>query len=169
MGQLMVREFAREDERRVMLVLDPFIGLPRVELGDMAAAEHAEQFERAISMTACIAWHFNGDKFRDADFARIVFHSAVMPPASRNYLRHAARTRRCLNPTRRRAAARSWTTWPASTRFSRLSSRRAHRKRFRRRYGRRLISFSLTGFEASELFRYDTPPLLATSPSATLE
>jgi uncharacterized protein (DUF58 family) len=59
MGQLMVREFAREDERRVMLVLDPFIGPPREELGEMAAAEHADRFERAISMAACIAWHFN--------------------------------------------------------------------------------------------------------------
>ena len=59
MGQLMVREFAREDERRVMLVLDPFVGPPRDELGGLAAAEHAERFERAISMAACIAWHFN--------------------------------------------------------------------------------------------------------------
>jgi uncharacterized protein (DUF58 family) len=53
------REFAREDERRVMLVLDPFIGPPRGKSGALAAAEHAEQFERAVSMTACIAWHFS--------------------------------------------------------------------------------------------------------------
>ncbi len=58
-GRLMVREFAREDERRVMLVLDPFIGPPRAELGELAPAEHAERFERAVSMAACIAWHFN--------------------------------------------------------------------------------------------------------------
>jgi uncharacterized protein (DUF58 family) len=58
-GRLMVREFAREDERRVMLVLDPFIGPPRTELGELAPAEHAERFERAVSMAACIAWHFN--------------------------------------------------------------------------------------------------------------
>jgi uncharacterized protein (DUF58 family) len=58
-GQLMVREFAREDERRVMLVLDRFLGPTREELGEMAAAEHAERFERAVSMAACIAWHFN--------------------------------------------------------------------------------------------------------------
>ena len=55
----MVREFAREDERRVMLVLDPFLGPPRAELGQLAEAEHAERFERAVSMAACIAWHFN--------------------------------------------------------------------------------------------------------------
>jgi uncharacterized protein (DUF58 family) len=51
-GRLMVREFAREDERRVMLVLDPFVG-------KVAAAQAVECFERAVSLTACIAWHFN--------------------------------------------------------------------------------------------------------------
>jgi uncharacterized protein (DUF58 family) len=59
LGRMAVREFAREDERRVMLVLDPFIGLPRRDLGDLGAAKHAERFERAISMAACIAWHFH--------------------------------------------------------------------------------------------------------------
>jgi uncharacterized protein (DUF58 family) len=58
-GRVMVREFAREDERRVMLVLDPFIGPPREELGPLAETEHAERFERAVSMAACIAWHFH--------------------------------------------------------------------------------------------------------------
>ncbi|HXZ12619.1 MAG TPA: DUF58 domain-containing protein [Candidatus Sulfotelmatobacter sp.] len=58
-GRLMVREFAREDERRVMLVLDPFVGPPRRDLGSLAEAEHAERFERAVSLAACIAWHFN--------------------------------------------------------------------------------------------------------------
>jgi uncharacterized protein (DUF58 family) len=58
-GRLMVREFAREDERRVMLVLDPFLGPPRADLGQLAAAEHEERFERAVSMAACIAWHFH--------------------------------------------------------------------------------------------------------------
>jgi uncharacterized protein (DUF58 family) len=58
-GRLMVREFAREDERRVMLVLDPFVGPPRTDLGPLAEAEHAERFERAVSMAACIAWHFH--------------------------------------------------------------------------------------------------------------
>ncbi len=58
-GRLVVREFAREDERRVMLVLDPFLGLPRADLGQLAEAEHAERFERAVSLAACIAWHFH--------------------------------------------------------------------------------------------------------------
>lgn len=58
-GRMMVREFAREDERRVMLVLDPCVGPPRSEPGGRAAAEHAERFERAVSLAACIAWHFH--------------------------------------------------------------------------------------------------------------
>jgi uncharacterized protein (DUF58 family) len=58
-GRVMIREFAREDERRVMLVLDPFVGPPRSDLGPLAEAEHAERFERAVSMAACIAWHFH--------------------------------------------------------------------------------------------------------------
>jgi len=58
-GRLMVREFAREDERRMMLVLDPFLGPPRADLGELAAAEHAERFERTVSLAACIAWHFS--------------------------------------------------------------------------------------------------------------
>jgi len=58
-GQLIVREFAREDERRVMLVLDPFIGPSRAELGRLAEAEHTERFERAVSLAASIAWHFH--------------------------------------------------------------------------------------------------------------
>lgn len=58
-GHMVVREFAREDERRVMLVLDPFIGAARGGLGEAAATGHAERFERAVVMAACIAWHFN--------------------------------------------------------------------------------------------------------------
>ncbi|HVB86746.1 MAG TPA: DUF58 domain-containing protein [Candidatus Dormibacteraeota bacterium] len=57
-GRLMVREFAREDERRLMLVLDPFVGPLHASAGSPSAAEFAERFERAVSLAACIAWHF---------------------------------------------------------------------------------------------------------------
>ncbi|HUO33618.1 MAG TPA: DUF58 domain-containing protein [Candidatus Acidoferrum sp.] len=57
-GKLMVREFAREDERRVMLVLDPFVGT-REQGVEVASVEGSdERFERAVSMAASIAWHF---------------------------------------------------------------------------------------------------------------
>lgn len=58
-AQLMVREFAREDERRVMLVLDPFIGPPHTESDAATEAGRAERFERAVSLAASIAWHFH--------------------------------------------------------------------------------------------------------------
>jgi uncharacterized protein (DUF58 family) len=58
-NRLMVREFAREDERRVMLVLDPFIGPAMGEPNATAEASQLDRFERAVSMAACIAWHFH--------------------------------------------------------------------------------------------------------------
>jgi uncharacterized protein (DUF58 family) len=48
--QLKVREFTREDERRVVLIFDP--RLPR---GD---AKSLEQFEKGVNFCACLAWHF---------------------------------------------------------------------------------------------------------------
>ncbi len=79
-ARLMVREFAREDERRVMLVFDPFVGPPRADLGQLAEAEHAERFERAVAMAASIAWHFHEIhsvmQFRTSGFA------TPMAPAS---------------------------------------------------------------------------------------
>ena len=57
-GSLKVREYSREDERRLMLVLDPLIGSPRANLGKLGEAEHSEHFERAVSLAASIAWHF---------------------------------------------------------------------------------------------------------------
>lgn len=92
-GHLMVREFAREDERRVMLVLDPFIGAPpktvsaavapdvapQPSASDLAAAAHTQLFERAVSMAACIAWHFNEInsvlQFRTNRFATPMAHA----------------------------------------------------------------------------------------------
>ncbi len=51
-GTLKVREFTREDERRVLLVLDPRLH------GDASAATLRERFERAVQLAACLAWHF---------------------------------------------------------------------------------------------------------------
>jgi uncharacterized protein (DUF58 family) len=58
-GQLVVREFAREDERRVMIVLDPFVGPTGAgTAADSFDARHA-RFEKAATLAACIAWHFH--------------------------------------------------------------------------------------------------------------
>ena len=55
---LKVREFAREDERRVILVLDPFLDLRGARSSGVSAAELEEKFERAVTLCACLAWHF---------------------------------------------------------------------------------------------------------------
>jgi len=55
-GELKVREFAREDERQVVLVFDPLIFA-----GAETRAPDAEQldrFERGVKLAACLAWHF---------------------------------------------------------------------------------------------------------------
>jgi uncharacterized protein (DUF58 family) len=53
-GSLMVREFAREDDFRVLLVLDPHPG----ELPENSDTVSSERFERAVTTCAGIAWHF---------------------------------------------------------------------------------------------------------------
>jgi uncharacterized protein (DUF58 family) len=66
-GALQVKEFAREDERRVMLVFDPYVDL------QAGGEKAAEQFERAVTLCAGLAWHFSEIKsvleFRSAGFA----------------------------------------------------------------------------------------------------
>jgi uncharacterized protein (DUF58 family) len=53
-GSLKVREFTREDERRVLLALDPYLNAA----GGASAAELEEKFDRAVTLAACLAWHF---------------------------------------------------------------------------------------------------------------
>jgi uncharacterized protein (DUF58 family) len=65
-GALQVKEYAREDERRVMLVFDPYVG-PQGTDGQVT-----EQFERAVTLCAGLAWHFyeinSVIEFRSAGF-----------------------------------------------------------------------------------------------------
>jgi uncharacterized protein (DUF58 family) len=66
-GALQVKEYAREDERRVMLVFDPYIGPEGMD------AKSPERFERAVTLCAGLAWHFyeinSVMEFRSAGFA----------------------------------------------------------------------------------------------------
>ena len=52
LGSLMVREFTREEDCRVILVLDPHMP------GGEAKEEADTRFERAVTMCAALAWHF---------------------------------------------------------------------------------------------------------------
>jgi uncharacterized protein (DUF58 family) len=57
-GSLMVREFTREDDCRVLLVLDPHVSDPISGVNAAASASTSERFERAVTLCASIAWHF---------------------------------------------------------------------------------------------------------------
>jgi uncharacterized protein (DUF58 family) len=54
LGSLMVREFAREDDTRVLLVLDPHSDAA----GPKANVADRERFERTVDLCAAIAWSF---------------------------------------------------------------------------------------------------------------
>jgi uncharacterized protein (DUF58 family) len=53
-GSLMVREFAREDDCRVVLILDPH----SVSAQPEASAAEKERFEQTVGLCAAIAWNF---------------------------------------------------------------------------------------------------------------
>ena len=86
-GELMVREFAREDDCRVLLVFDP--QSPATQTG--GAPVERERFERAVTFCAALAWNFHERnallEFRSAEV------STPLGPASENIfavLRHLA-------------------------------------------------------------------------------
>jgi uncharacterized protein (DUF58 family) len=57
-GSLMVREFTREDDCRVLLVLDLHVSDPIRDLNPAQSANASERFERAVTLCASVAWHF---------------------------------------------------------------------------------------------------------------
>ena len=57
-GSLMVREFAREDDCRILLVLDPHLPVDAVTGLAPKLSASDDRFERAVSVCASLAWHF---------------------------------------------------------------------------------------------------------------
>jgi uncharacterized protein (DUF58 family) len=55
-GVLQVREFTRDDDRRVLLALDPFVP-PALESRAIGAPDPL--FERGVTLCASLAWHFH--------------------------------------------------------------------------------------------------------------
>jgi uncharacterized protein (DUF58 family) len=54
----MVREFAHEDDCRVLLVLDPYVSERKVKLDVSELLEAGRRFDRAVTLCAGLAWHF---------------------------------------------------------------------------------------------------------------
>ncbi len=89
--RLKVREFTREDERRVELVLDTHLPPEARTTEGELAPEWEEPFERAVSFCACLAWHFyeidSQLRFRTPDWAA---PEAVAEDHIYDILRHLA-------------------------------------------------------------------------------
>ena len=58
LGSLMVREFTREDDCRVLLVLDPYVPGPSAGSGERGASTVEAAFDRAVTFCAKLAWDF---------------------------------------------------------------------------------------------------------------
>jgi uncharacterized protein (DUF58 family) len=57
-GSLMVREFTREDDCRILLVLDPHLSAEESASLKPGSSAMNERFERAVTICASLAWHF---------------------------------------------------------------------------------------------------------------
>lgn len=68
-GSLMVREFTREEDSRVLLVLDPYSHVSKNPAAKLPSIN--ERFERAVTLCANLVWHFYQAnsllQFRSAD------------------------------------------------------------------------------------------------------
>jgi uncharacterized protein (DUF58 family) len=70
LGELKVREFTREDERRLRLVFDPWV--------PDAREETLESFENSVTLCACLAWYFYETGIKMA-FATDSFEVPISP------------------------------------------------------------------------------------------
>ena len=57
-GSLMVREFTREEDSRVLLVLDPHSTAAEAYATKLQSSAVLDRFERAVTICANLAWHF---------------------------------------------------------------------------------------------------------------
>jgi uncharacterized protein (DUF58 family) len=57
-GSLMVREFTREDDCRILLVLDPHLSEEDSSLLKLGVPAMTNRFERTVTICASLAWHF---------------------------------------------------------------------------------------------------------------
>src|SRR5271157_2146405 len=86
-GVLMVREFAREDDYRILLVFDPYSAAAQPN----SSSAEKERFERAVNLCAAIVWSFY-ERNAQLEF-RSVCAEVPLAPATENIftvLRHLA-------------------------------------------------------------------------------
>jgi len=57
-GSLMVREFTREDDCRIQLVLDPHLSVEEFSRSKQDGFKTNARFERVVTLCASLAWHF---------------------------------------------------------------------------------------------------------------
>jgi uncharacterized protein (DUF58 family) len=57
-GSLMVREFTREEDSRVLLVLDPHCTAEETSAARLPSPAALDRFERAVTICANLGWHF---------------------------------------------------------------------------------------------------------------
>ena len=90
-GSLMVREFAREDDCRILLVLDPHPGDSPAKTPLKTNAALNERFERAVTLCAGIAWHFY-ERNAFLQFRSVGIETALAPAEDTIFaiLRHLA-------------------------------------------------------------------------------
>jgi uncharacterized protein (DUF58 family) len=91
LGSLMVREFTREDDCRVLLVLDPHAASPSANSIAAATEKTTEQFDRAATLCAGLAWHFY-ERNAQLQFRTAGVNTALAPAEDIifNVLRHLA-------------------------------------------------------------------------------
>ena len=81
-GSLMVREFSREEDSRVLLVLDPHGPPPETTATKSQHPPSQESFERGVTICANLAWHFyQGNSLLEFRSARF---DAPLAPAEEN-------------------------------------------------------------------------------------
>ncbi len=111
-GSLMVREFAREDDCRILLILDPHLSSGEASAQQPQASGSSERFERAVAVCASLAWHFHEHnyllQFRSAGVVTPLTHADKIIFA---ILRHLALAQ-TLPPDPQQALARELAASP---------------------------------------------------------
>src|SRR5204862_692155 len=140
-GSLMVREFTREDDCRILLVLDPHLSAEESSSLKPGVSRMSERFERAVTICASLAWHFT-KAIRCYNSGAPVWKLLLLPPM-RSFSQFSStwRSRNLCHATR---GNRSWPISRLRPNFSKSSSPASPTAPSRPPCGVRLTSSSST-------------------------